>query len=66
MPAHVPPFDNERDGLVAYVAQQLEALRSVAYGLTDDQARATPTPSTLSVGALVKQPPERPEAGSNG
>ncbi|MGI8901504.1 MAG: DinB family protein, partial [Nocardioides sp.] len=48
------PFDNERDGLVAYVAQQLEAFRSVAYGLTDDQARATPTPSTLSVGALVK------------
>jgi len=54
MPAHVPPFDNERDSLVAYVAQQLDAFRSVAYGLTDEQARATPTPSTLSVGALVK------------
>ncbi|CAN5310250.1 DinB family protein [soil metagenome] len=54
MPAHVPPFDNERDGRVAYVAQQLDAFRSVAYGLTDAQARSTPTPSTLSVGALVK------------
>ena len=54
MPAHTPPFDNERDGLVAYVAQQLDAFRSVAYGLTDEQARATPTPSALSVGALVK------------
>lgn len=54
MPAHVPPVDTERDGLVGYVAQQLDAFRSVAYGLTDDQARATPTPSSLSVGALVK------------
>src|SRR5512145_1021316 len=54
MPAHAPSFDNERDGLVAYVAQQLDAFRAVAFGLTDDQARATPTPSSLSVGALVK------------
>lgn len=54
MPAHAPSFDNERDGLVAYVAQQLDAFRSVAFGLTDEQARATPTPSSLSVGALVK------------
>jgi hypothetical protein len=54
MPVMPPPFDTERDGLVAYVAQQLDAFRSVAYGLTDAQARATPTPSTLSVGALVK------------
>lgn len=54
MPAMPPPFDTERDGLVAYVAQQLDAFRSVAFGLTDEQARATPTPSALSVGALVK------------
>jgi hypothetical protein len=54
MPAMPAPFDTERDGLVAYVAQQLDAFRSVAFGLTDEQARATPTASALSVGALVK------------
>jgi hypothetical protein len=54
MPAMPPPVADERTGLVAYVAQQLDAFRSVAYGLTDAQARATPTPSALSVGALVK------------
>ena len=54
MPAHVPPVATERDGLVAYVAQQLDAFRAVSYGLTDEQARSTPTPSSLSVGALVK------------
>ena len=54
MPAHVSPVADEKDGLVAYLAQQLDAFRSVAFGLTDDQARATPTPSALSVGALVK------------
>ena len=54
MPAMPPPVTDERDGLVAYVAQQLDAFRSVAFGLTDEQARSTPTPSALSVGALVK------------
>lgn len=54
MPAHAPPVTDEKDGLVAYVAQQLDAFRAVSYGLTDEQARATPTPSSLSVGALVK------------
>ncbi|QNN52040.1 DinB family protein [Nocardioides mesophilus] len=54
MPALAPPFTTERDGLVSYVAQQLDAFRAVSFGLTDEQARATPTPSTLSVGALIK------------
>lgn len=54
MPAMPPPVTDERDGLVAYVAQQLDAFRTLAYGLTDDQARATPTPSALSIGALLK------------
>jgi hypothetical protein len=54
MPGQVPPVADEKDGLVAYVAQQLDAFRSVAYGLTDEQARSTPTPSSLSVGALLK------------
>ncbi|HET8604169.1 MAG TPA: DinB family protein [Marmoricola sp.] len=54
MPAMPPPVTDERDGLVAYVAQQLDAFRAVSYGLTDEQARATPTASTLSIGALLK------------
>jgi len=54
MPAQVRPVTSEKDGLIAYVGQQLDLFRSVAYGLTDEQARATPTPSTLSVGALLK------------
>jgi uncharacterized damage-inducible protein DinB len=54
MPGNVPQLDDERELLLAYVAQQRDALRNAAYGLTDDQARATPTPSGLSVGGLVK------------
>ncbi|HEY6932667.1 MAG TPA: DUF664 domain-containing protein, partial [Marmoricola sp.] len=54
MPAMPPPVIDEREGLVAYVAQQLDAFRAVAFGLSDEQARATPTPSSLSVGALIK------------
>ena len=54
MPAQVRPVTSEKDGLVAYIGQQLDMFRSVAFGLTDEQARATPTPSALSVGALLK------------
>jgi hypothetical protein len=54
MPAMPPPVSDEREGLAAYVAQQLDAFRAVAFGLTDEQARARPTPSSLSVGALLK------------
>jgi uncharacterized damage-inducible protein DinB len=45
---------DERDGLMGYVAQQRLVVRIAAYGLSDDQARATPTSSTLSVGGIVK------------
>lgn len=54
MPAVAPPVADEREGLLAYLAQQRLALRLSAYGLTDDQARATPTASPLSVGGLIK------------
>jgi uncharacterized damage-inducible protein DinB len=54
MPANVPPVADEREGLLAFLAQQRDALRTAAYGLTDEQARATPTTSALSVGGLVK------------
>ncbi|HEX6499874.1 MAG TPA: DinB family protein [Micromonosporaceae bacterium] len=54
MPGQVPPVADEREGLLRYLAQQRYVLRLAAYGLTDEQARATPTPSALSVGGLIK------------
>jgi len=54
MPGLVRPVIDERDGLLAYLDQQRHVARVAAYGLTDEQARATPTPSALSVGGLIK------------
>jgi uncharacterized damage-inducible protein DinB len=54
MPALAPPVADERAGLAAYLHQQQDAFRAVTHGLTDEQARLTPTPSALSLGALVK------------
>jgi uncharacterized damage-inducible protein DinB len=54
MPGQAPPLTDERDLLLAYLVQQRDGLRNAAYGLSDEQARRTPTASTLSVGGLVK------------
>jgi uncharacterized damage-inducible protein DinB len=54
MPGQVPPIPDERSGLLAYLAQQRDALRIAAYGLSEEQARATPTRSSLSIGGLLK------------
>jgi uncharacterized damage-inducible protein DinB len=54
MAAMPPPIADERDGLREYVAAQHFAFHAVAYGLTDEQARMTPTVSALSIGALIK------------
>jgi len=54
MPGTVAPVEDERDGLLAYLAQQRYVLRLTAYGLTDEQARASVGPSALSVGGLIK------------
>ena len=54
MPGDVPPVADEKSGLLAFLAQQRDALRYAAYGLTDVQARATPSASSLSVGGLIK------------
>jgi uncharacterized damage-inducible protein DinB len=54
MPGTVRPVADERDGLLSYLAQQRYVIRLTAYGLTDDQARRTPTVSTLSIGGLLK------------
>ena len=54
MPGNVHPVADEREGLLAYLAQQRDVIRIAAYGLTDEQARAAPTASTLSIGGLIK------------
>ncbi len=54
MPGNVRPVTDERDGLLSFLAQQRLVLRIAAHGLSEQQARATPTPSTLSVGGLIK------------
>ena len=54
MPGQVPPVADEREGLLAYLAQQRDVIRIAAYGLTDEQARLAPTAGPLSVGGLVK------------
>jgi uncharacterized damage-inducible protein DinB len=54
MPMHAPLVQNERDGLLAFLEHQRQAARNATYGLREDQARLTPTPSGLSLGGLVK------------
>lgn len=51
---YLPAIDNETQTYAGYVAQQLESLRASAFGLTDEQARATPCRSGLSVGGVLK------------
>lgn len=54
MPGTVRPVADERDNLMTYLDQQRYGIRLTAYGLTEEQARATPTSSALSVGGLIK------------
>ncbi len=54
MPGNAPPLTDEAELLLAYIAQQRDGLRNTAFGLTDDQARLTPTAGSLSIGGLVK------------
>jgi uncharacterized damage-inducible protein DinB len=54
MPGQVRPVTDERDGLLAFLAQQRLVLRIAAHGLSEEQLRATPTVSSLSVGGLIK------------
>lgn len=54
MPGSVPPVRDERDGLLEFLAQQRYVLKLTAHGLSDDQARAVPSRSSLSVGGLIK------------
>lgn len=44
----------ESEALAAYIDEQAGAILAAAHGLTEDQARATPCRSALSIGGLVK------------
>ena len=51
---YAPARHDEITGLVSYLEVQLSAIRASPLGLTEEQARATPCRSALSVGGLVK------------
>lgn len=54
MPGQVGAISNEREGLLAYLAQMRYVIKLTAYGLTPEQLRAAPTASPLTVGGLIK------------
>ncbi|MGX9789867.1 DinB family protein [Mycobacterium sp. MMS18-G62] len=54
MPGLPPPADGERQTLLEFLRFNQNAFFAVAYGLTDEQARAKPSVSALSIGGLVK------------
>ena len=54
MPGQVGAISNEREGLLAYLAQMRYVIKLTAYGLSPEQLRAAPTASPLTVGGLIK------------
>ncbi len=54
MPGQVAPLTDERDLLLAYLTQQRYVLKLAAHGLSDEQARQSSPPSSLTVGGLIK------------
>ncbi|HYP45337.1 MAG TPA: DinB family protein [Propionibacteriaceae bacterium] len=54
MPGTAPAVSTEREALIAYLVQQREGLKNAAFGLTEEQIRAKPTRSDLSLGGLLK------------
>jgi hypothetical protein len=49
-----PPASDERQTLLEFLRFNQNAFFAVAYGLTDEQARSTPSVSALSIGGLIK------------
>ena len=48
------PSNDERELLLAFLAQQRDGLRNAAFGLTEDQARRPASAGVLSVASLLK------------
>jgi uncharacterized damage-inducible protein DinB len=53
MPGLVRPVTDERDGLLAFLDHQREAVRLSVHGLDDDQARLAPGPGPVTLGGLI-------------
>lgn len=51
---YAPTRDDEITGSIRYLDEQLTALRSAPYGLTEEQAASRPCRSVLSVGGILK------------
>lgn len=49
-----PTTHSESAALAAFLREQVVAARTAAHGLTDEEARLTPTRSALSVGGILK------------
>ncbi|GAA2095898.1 DinB family protein [Microlunatus panaciterrae] len=49
-----PSVSSEREALLAYLLQQRQGVRNAAYGLSEEQLRARPTKSALTIGGLLK------------
>jgi hypothetical protein len=54
MVMYSPAKDDEITTIWRYLQQQLDAIRAATLGLTEAQARSTPTKSALSVAGIVK------------
>jgi uncharacterized damage-inducible protein DinB len=54
MAGNVRPVTDERDGLLAFLAQQRDALRFALQDLSEEQASSRPTASSLSLAGLIK------------
>lgn len=49
-----PTTHSESAALTAFLREQVVAARTAAHGLTDEEARLTPTRSALSIGGILK------------
>jgi hypothetical protein len=54
MPGMPAPAADERQSLIEFLRFNQNAFFSVAYGLSDEQARSTPSVSALSIDGLIK------------
>ncbi|MDO5661559.1 MAG: DUF664 domain-containing protein, partial [Brachybacterium sp.] len=54
MPFLTPDVTDERDGLATFVEHQIQQLASTLHNLDREQLAATPTASSLSLGALMR------------
>lgn len=54
MPFLTRTVTSENDALAAFASQQLRQLAASLHGLTDEQVRATPSASAMSLGAIAR------------